>query len=260
MSCRVDRSSPLPAYYQVAQDLRRRLAGGEWATGDRIEPELRLAGHYGVSRVTVRQALAELVKDDLLERRHGSGTFVRPQQRPLVYELNLTVGAYAARIRDLGFANRAEVLQSGLTEQPPEDIREALGLAEGERVVYLVRRVLINERIAALYRSWFAADVVAGIERSPLIEGSLSDALRQEYGHVPVRSELYLEVVRSTQEEQQLLGTSHDVPLLSMTSTSYLAGDRPLEHARMMWSGDRVRFHVSSDEAAGASGGGGGAA
>ncbi len=245
----VDKSSPLPAYYQVAQDLRRRLAAGEWVTGERIESELRLAGQYGVSRVTVRQALAELVKDDLLERRHGSGTFVRPQQRPLVYELNLTVGAYAARIRDQGFANRAEVLQSGLMDDPPEEIRAALGLKRGERVVYLVRRVLINERIAALYRSWFSAGLVSGIERSPLIEGSLSDALRQEYGHVPVRSELYLEVVRSTREEQQLLRTSHDVPLLSLTSTSLLEGGRPLEYARMIWSGDRVRFHVTSEEA-----------
>src|SRR2546428_109536 len=69
----VDRGSPLPVYFQIAIDLRRRIADGEWEPGGRIAPETALAHDYEVSRVTVRQAIAELVKDDLLERRQGSG-------------------------------------------------------------------------------------------------------------------------------------------------------------------------------------------
>lgn len=244
----VDRTSPLPAYFQVAQDLRRRLEAGEWRTGDRIAPEVVLAGEYGVSRVTVRQALAELVKDDLLERKRGSGTYVRPQQQPIVWDLNLTLGAYAARIRELGFTNRAEVLEAGLIADPPEELCAALELAgDGGRVAYLYRRVLINEQPAALYRSWFDAGFVPGIERTPGVEGSLSDTLEREYGFVPVRSELSLEVVRSTHEEALLVGASADTPLLIVTSTSYLGDGRPLEHAQMTWLGDRVRFHVTSE-------------
>ena len=243
----VDRSSPLPAYFQVAQDLRRRIGEGEWGTGDRIAPELVLASDYGVSRVTVRQALAELAKDDLLERKRGSGTYVRPHQRPIVYDLNLTIGAYAARIRQLGFANRAEVIESGLVEDPPEHLRAALQLAPDGVAAYLLRRIVINEQPAAMYRSWFDAGVVPGIERSPGVAGSLSDTLEREYGFVPVRSELYLEAVRSTSEEALLLGVGSDAPLLIITSTSYLTDERPLEHAQMTWLGDRVRFHVTSE-------------
>jgi GntR family transcriptional regulator len=245
----VDRSSPLPAYFQVAQDLRRRIEHGEWRTGDRIAPEVVLATEYGVSRVTVRQALAELVKDDLLERKRGSGTYVRPQQQPIVWDLKLTLGAYAARIRALGIPNRAEVLEAGLISEPSDDLRVALELAEGSRVAYLYRRVLINEQPAALYRSWFDASVVPGIERMPGVEGSLSDTLEREFGFVPVRSEMWLEVVRSTQEGALLAGdaAASDTPLLIVTSTSYMADGRPLEHARMAWLGDRVRFHVTSE-------------
>lgn len=243
----VDRSSPLPAYFQVAQDLRRRIADGEWANGDRITPELVLARDYGVSRVTVRQALAELAKDDLVERKRGSGTYVHPQQRPIVYDLNLTLGAYAARIRELGFANRAEIIESGLIDAPADHLRSALSLGQGGQVAYLLRRIFINEQPAAMYRSWFDVRVVPGIERSSGVEGSLSDTLERDYGFVPVRSELYLEVVRSTREETQLLGSGSDVPLLVVTSTSYLADGRPLEHAQMTWLGDRVRFHVTSE-------------
>ncbi len=101
----VDRSSPLPVYFQIALDVRRRIAAGEWTAGARIAPELELVRQYAVSRVTVRQALAELVKDDLLDRHRGSGTYVREQQHPLVYDLNLTVGVMATRLREPGRFN-----------------------------------------------------------------------------------------------------------------------------------------------------------
>ncbi|MBW3630673.1 MAG: GntR family transcriptional regulator, partial [Gemmatimonadetes bacterium] len=56
----VDRSSPLPVYFQLARDIRQRIEEGAWGIGERIAPEVVLAQEYGVSRVTVRQALAEL--------------------------------------------------------------------------------------------------------------------------------------------------------------------------------------------------------
>jgi DNA-binding GntR family transcriptional regulator len=243
----VDKSSPLPAYFQVAQDLRRRIEQGEWGTGERIAPELSLARDYGVSRVTVRQALGELAKDELLERRRGSGTYVREQVQPIVYPLNLTVGAYAARIRELGFSNRAEVIESALLHPPPEPLREALAMTPDGEVAYLLRRVYINEQPVAIYRSWFDASVVPGIERNPGVTGSLSDTLEREYGFVPVRAEMDLEVVRSTREEALLGDATGDVPLVLVTSTSYLADGRPLEHAQTAWLGDRVRFHATSE-------------
>jgi GntR family transcriptional regulator len=242
----VDRSSPLPAYFQIALDVRRRIADAEWAPGERIPPETELAQDYRVSRVTVRQALAELVKDDLLERKRGSGTYVRPQPRPLVYDLNLTLGAYASRIRNLGFGNRAEVIEAGVIEAPTAEVRNALALSRHARAAYLVRLVLINDEPTAIYRSWFDAEAVPGIERSPGLTGSLSDVLAHEYGAVPVRSEIRLEAVRSTREEASLLRASGDMPLVVITSTTYLESGRPLEHSQMMWLGDRVRFHVTS--------------
>jgi GntR family transcriptional regulator len=167
----LDRNSPLPVYFQIARDVRQRIAEGEWDAGERIASEPALAREYAVSRVTVRQALAELVKDDLLERKRGSGTFVRPQPRPLVYDLNLTLGAYATRLRHMGFTNRAEVIETEVDPEPAPEVREALELGDGRPAVYLLRRVLINEQPAALYRSWFAADAVPGIERLESLTG-----------------------------------------------------------------------------------------
>ncbi|MFL5927408.1 MAG: GntR family transcriptional regulator [Gaiellaceae bacterium] len=242
----VDRASPLPVYFQIAIDLRRRLGNAEWERGSRIAPETALARHYEVSRVTVRQAIAELVKDDLLERRQGSGTYVAHQQRPLVYDLNLTVGALASQWRDAKFDNRAEVIEAGIVDGPANELRSRLRLSRTGTVVFMVRRVLINDRPTVLYRSWFDRELVPGLEFSSGLSGSLSKVLAEEYGLAPVRSDTELEVVRSTREEVELLQASSDTPLVVATSTSYLADGQPLEHAQLAWLGDRVRFHITA--------------
>ena len=244
----VDRSSPLPVYFQVAIDLRRRIGGLEWEPGARIAPEIALAHDYGVSRVTVRQAIAELVKDDLIERRQGSGTFVAHMQRPLVYDLNLTVGALASRLRDAKFDNRAEVIEAGILERTTSELRSRLRLSRGATVAFMVRRVLINDQPTVLYRSWFDQELVPGLERSPGLSGSLSKVLTEEYHLTPVRSETELEVVRSTREEAELLQASSDTPLAMVTTTSYLEDGRPLEYAQLTWLGDRVRFHITAHD------------
>jgi DNA-binding GntR family transcriptional regulator len=242
----VNRSSPLPVYFQIAIDVRRRIHAGEWAAGQRIPPELRLAREYAVSRVTVRQALSELVKDDMLERRRGSGTYLRQQRRPLVYDLNLTVGALASRWRDADFDNRAQVIEAGIVSPVPEDLRHRLQLRRTDDVVYLLRRIFINGRATVLYRSWFNASLVPGLVRSGGLDGSLSHVLTEEFGLTPTRSESELEVVRATREETTLLQVASDVPLVVVTATTYLADGRPLEHSQLAWIGDSVRFHVTA--------------
>jgi GntR family transcriptional regulator len=242
----VDRSSPLPVYFQIAIDVRRRIDAGEWPTGQRIAPELQLAREYAVSRVTVRQALSELVKDDVLERRRGSGTYLRQVQRPLVYDLNLTVGALASRWRDADFDNRAEVIETAIVSPVPDELRHRLQLRRTDDVVYLLRRVFINGRATVLYRSWFNGSLVPGLASSEGLDGSLSHVLTEEFGLSPTRSESELEVVRATREETTLLQVASDVPLVVVTATTYLPDGRPLEHSQLAWIGDSVRFHVTA--------------
>lgn len=242
----VDRGSPLPVYFQIAVDLRRRIDAGEWPAHQRISPELKLAQEYEVSRVTVRQALAQLVKDDLLERRRGSGTYLREQRRPLVYDLNLTVGSLASRWHDADFDNRAEVIEAGVVDPVPDELRHRLQLRRTDTVVYLLRRVFINGRATVLYRSWFNSTLVPGLASSERLQGSLSHVLTEEYGLTPARSESELEVVRATREELLLLQVASDVPLVVVTATTYLADGRPLEYSQLAWIGDSVRFHVTA--------------
>jgi len=72
----IDRDSPIPVYFQIALDLQQRISNREWQANNQLPSEPELASQYQVSRMTVRQAIAELVKDGILVRRRGNGTFV----------------------------------------------------------------------------------------------------------------------------------------------------------------------------------------
>lgn len=80
LDIRLDRASPVPLYYQLAQAIEQAIVGGELAPGDRLENELALTGRLGLSRPTARQAIQELVNKGLLVRKRGVGTqVVRPR-------------------------------------------------------------------------------------------------------------------------------------------------------------------------------------
>ena len=75
---KVDRSSPLPLHYQLKQHLLEKIESGEWKPNDLIPSEQEMQTSFGLSRITVRQALSDLVYEGLLIRERGRGTFVAP--------------------------------------------------------------------------------------------------------------------------------------------------------------------------------------
>ena len=75
----IDRSSPIPAYQQIANDISKRIAQREWKINDKLPSEQELAQNYGVSRVTIRQAMAQLERDGLIEKVSGKRSICKKQ-------------------------------------------------------------------------------------------------------------------------------------------------------------------------------------
>ena len=76
----IDKNSPIPVYYQLKNDFMKKIANGVWKVGNCISSERELCEIYGVSRMTIRQAIGELVQDGILVRKKGKGTFVCEQK------------------------------------------------------------------------------------------------------------------------------------------------------------------------------------
>ena len=87
----LDRNSPIPAYYQIELDLKERITKKEWDINDRLPSEAELSAQYDVSRVTIRQALAELEKDGIIKKQRGKGAFVSANPQAFIHDLDYSI-------------------------------------------------------------------------------------------------------------------------------------------------------------------------
>lgn len=165
----VDRASPVPLYYQVAQVLERAIESGELPAGSRLENEVALAERLGLSRPTVRRAIAYLVDQGLVVRKRGIGTQVlhAKVRRPL--ELTSLYDDLNADGRDPG--TRVLTLE---TVRAPDAVAHALGLGDGDSVLSIRRLRSADGEALALLQNYLPIDLVPlsvrDLERSGLYQ------------------------------------------------------------------------------------------
>ena len=95
----VDKKSPVPLYIQLRDTLREAVGAGEYPAGSQLPTEFELARRYGLGRATVRSALDLLLRDGVIEKRHGVGTFVRRPRREFSFEPLISLTSF---LRGLG--------------------------------------------------------------------------------------------------------------------------------------------------------------
>ena len=136
----VDANSVVPMYRQLADLLRRQIAAGDLGDGDRLPSEAQLGEAHGVSRITVRQALADLERLGLVDRVVGKGTFVRTRPRPI--EALGRLSGFGEQARAAGVAAGYLVLAAGEAALPDE-VAERLGVTDATG--FVVERVLLAD-------------------------------------------------------------------------------------------------------------------
>jgi GntR family transcriptional regulator len=225
-----------PAHTQIEAWLADAVAAGRLTQGDRLPPERELAGRLGVSRMTVRHALASLERRGLVARHvgRGGGTFVAEPKLELA-----GLAALSDQLRGLGLAAGARVMSA--RELAPElVVADALQLTPDTPVYEIVRVRLADGEPVALERTSFPADAFPGLVDGPL-EGSLYDLIRARFADVPVRAVERLEAALAGEEEARLLEVTPGAPLLRVERTAYAASGRPLEYSCDLFRGDRTR-------------------
>ena len=221
-----------PAHAQIEAALERAIEHGRLAPGDRLPAERRLAQRFGVSRMTLRQALGELERHGLLVRSKGryGGTFVAEPKLELA-----GTSALSDQLRGLGLAAGARVLHA--RERAAERHERELG----RRVFEIVRVRLANGEPVALERGAYAADLYPGLLDGPL-DGSLYDLIRARYADVPVRAEERLEPALARADEAEPLEIDAGDPVMLVERTAFAASGRAVEVSRDVFRGDRTRI------------------
>jgi len=237
----VDRASATPAHEQIATWLRGGIARGELSPGHRLPGERDLSERLGVSRMTLRQALAELESSGELVRVPGraGGAFVA---EPRV-EVDLThLTGLTDQVRRAGRRAGARVLVARRAVPEP-DVARALDLGTRAQAYEVVRVRSANGVPLALERSWLPARLFPGLTDHPLT-GSLYGVLRRHYRRPPVSAVEHLAPVLSDDETCSALGVVPGTPLMRVERLARDADGVPLEHARDVFRPDRVEFLV----------------
>lgn len=235
----LNKKSSQPLYEQLYERLVTLLENGEWKPGEQIPPELELVEQFGVARVTVRRALADLVQEGRLVRQAGKGTFVAV---PKIERRLMNVSSFTARLEGAGMRAGAHVVA---TEVLPATHRLAqeLDVAEGAPLVAITRVRTSDGEPLALETSYISLDRCPGLDQINLNNVSLYHVLEQRYGLTPVESRRTLEITQASAWEAEELAIAPRAPLFLMRAT-VLGQNGPIEHAKILLRGDRFRFQV----------------
>ena len=230
----------VPLYRQIEADVRARIRNGSLRPGAQIATEPELMGEYGVSRATVRQALAGLLAEGLLEIRRGLGTYVTAPR------FEHTIGGFYSFSREIerhGLQPGTRVLE--LRKEPAADVvADALGLPLGTVVVALRRLRLAGPDPLVVETSHLPAARFTGLERVDFSQVRLYDTLMNGYGCRPTRARETFEPVLLTADEATLLDQRRGEPALRVERIAFDQDDVPIEFCRSTVRGDRYRYSV----------------
>jgi DNA-binding GntR family transcriptional regulator len=234
----VNRSSPVPLYFQVAEQIESAIHDGHLRPGDRITNEVALADRLGLSRPTLRQAIQTLVDKGLLVRKRGVGTQV--VNAPFRRTVELT-SLYDELTRS-GLRPTTQVLSLDLVE-PDERVTEVLNLGPDEKVWRLRRlRTAKDEPLALMCN--LVPETVADLSVVDLTTTGLYEHFRSRAINLRVAHQMIgARVIDAA--EAKLLGGRRGDPVLTMQRTSYDDQGRAVEHGNHLYRPDRYAYETT---------------
>jgi len=242
MDITIQRDSPLTLSYQLKKILEDMISSGKYKIGDPFPTEREIAEQFGVSRITVREAIGHLVYQGILRREQGRGTFV---SQPKAYERVNELISYTQDMLNRGMKPSSKVLEIKL-ERPSWEVMNSLRLGESDKVIKLARLRLADKEPMTIQTAYLPYSICPEVYEKEFDWTTQSLNL--------VLKGLDLEVVSAVQRisagianalEADLLEIPSGSPLLVGEQVSYLGDGRPIEALRSVYRADRYDIVVN---------------
>ncbi len=233
----------VPLHAQIERWLSDAIGRGDLVPGDRLPREGDLAARLGVSRMTLRQALATLEAHGTVARVTGrsGGTYVREPR----IDCDLTgVMGFTEQMRRASVRAGARMV-SASTVPALRSVARALSVAPGSPVHEIVRVRTARRQPLALERAYFPVEPFPDLLDHRLT-GSIYDLLRRRYGQVPHLASEALEPVAAREDEAGLLDVAPGSPLMLIERTTFTQAGLAIEYARDLFRPDRVRISLQT--------------
>ena len=234
----VEKGSSIPIYSQVERMVMEMIDAGLLASGQRAPSERKLAEQLGISRMTVRAALSNLIADGFLYSVPGKGTFVAdPKLRQDLLELT----SFTQDMQRRGLRPGSRLLDLGVHREAPAKVYQALGLPEEEELVRLHRLRTADDQPMCLETSYLPGASFSWLLGQDFESKSLYKAL-EDHGVELIKAEEHLEATSVREAETELLTIPVGSPALLIERTTYTMQEKPVEYVKSLYRGDRYRF------------------
>jgi len=230
----------IPLYYQLETIIRRSILSGEMAPGDALPSEEAFAREYGVSRITIRQALSSLEKDGLIVRKRGKGTFISKKR------IFFNPFKFTGSLEDLtciGIKTSTKVIDFRLT-RVPESVMDRLRLPRGIEVVRIERLRLAEGYPYCYILNYLPLDIGQKIQPDALTVKPLLKILKDDLGIYLAEAVQTFEATIADTQVAPLLEIRVGEPLLKIERTAFDANQKPIEHVSILYRADKYLFRI----------------
>jgi GntR family transcriptional regulator len=233
-----------PLYLQIKAELKNKIKEGEWKPGDKIPSELELCKLYNVSRITVREAINELVWEDYLVRQRAKGTFVLDvQQKESEKDYSTYVKSFTHEMNELGekvttISVKVKKIKADLF------LAKQLNIRPGDEVVELKRKrgLVDKNKIPVFFKTYWAYNPNFSLDPNEYY-GSFYEILKQN-GIILTNVKEYLEADKPDSEVQRWLEISEDVPILKRVRNAKNESGKFVEYTECYYIGNSYRYYI----------------
>lgn len=220
----IPQSSTVPLYTQIKEALRAKIIDGTYVAHQRLPSESEMINAFGVSRITVRQAMNDLQKEGLVFKVHGKGTFVA---MPSISQELTHLQGFAEAMSQLGHETFSEVF--GLANVKGSSIVCAkLGLADGERVTEIRRVRYLNREPVSVDYSWVRYEIGSHLTKHNLRDKDLFFLLENELGQPLHSADVEIDASSASAEIAARLKMTPNSPILLLERLTYASQNKPL--------------------------------
>ncbi|WP_156760991.1 GntR family transcriptional regulator [Microbacterium karelineae] len=234
----LDRTGPIPLYFQISSRLENAIRSGRIPAGARLDNEISIGQRLGLSRPTVRRAIQEVVDKGLLVRRRGIGTQV--VQGQVTREVELT--SLYEDLKGSSLEPGTRVLTHEIVAAP-EAVAEKLSLAPGTEVLRLRRLRTTDGSPMAVLENYLPSEF-ADVTEAQLETGGLYAMMRARGVTIRVAKQ-HIGARRAHDDEPGLLDVDAGSPLLTMERVAFDASGRAVEYGRHVYRPDMYSFETT---------------
>ena len=235
--------SPQPLYEQIKDTLRGRILDGTYAPHSQMPSEHELCALFGVSRITVRQALGDLQKEGLLFKLHGKGTFV---SKPKAFQNVTSLQGFGEAMSSMGY-EIVNQLRSFRIVEASRHVAAKLNLPEGAPVAEIHRVRLLNREAVSLEITWLPEIFGKRLANADLATRDIFLILENDCGVPLGHADVAIDAILADDEIAAALPVEEGSPVLRIERLTHDATGAPIDYEYLYFRGDAFQYRLRTD-------------